>query len=431
MKRREALKLGAGAAAAIAVVGFTGKVSASATHRLCLASLDVELARGVVVRTIAFNGTVPGPLLDVDGPARAGKGPTLLEVRNDTGVDCGVSLGTTGPRLIVPAGTLIGTPYVSRERGLDHYRGDRLVDSSPGGSGFGMMGRRCTTPGDHEQEHMLSIHHWLPSLIRRGGLPGDAITYRHISFNDKLLAASEPIKVRTGQRVRFHFVNAGATRPVTLSLPEHRFNVVALDGYPVPQPRQVDRIFLGAGESVEATVDMNRPGRWILGSVNRDDRAAGLGRLIEYAGMSGPAIQSPYAPPDWDYGSFGVGGADVPARSLTLMMRATAGRIDGERAGFEIETAPFTSATLVEVRPGERYRFTVANFTRERHVFQVVNHRLELIGEGRGPARILKDVICLPTFAKVAVEFVARGAEVAIAHSPRVTLDRDSTAPAS
>src|SRR6201996_6353691 len=81
-----------------------------------------------------------------------------------------------------------------------------------------------------------------------------------LSIRDRLLDAGDAIVVRTGERVRFHFVHAGAPDEVHLHLPGHRFHVVALDGNPVPTPAAVEVLSLARGERIDAIVEMNNPG---------------------------------------------------------------------------------------------------------------------------------------------------------------------------
>ena len=45
----------------------------------------------------------------------------------------------------------------------------------------------------------------------------------------------------------------------------HHFQVIALDGNPVPAPQPVNVIEIAPGERVDAIVEMNLPGVWILG----------------------------------------------------------------------------------------------------------------------------------------------------------------------
>ena len=81
----------------------------------------------------------------------------------------------------------------------------------------------------------------------------------------------------------FHFLNASAIENRHLALPGHKFNVVALDGNPVPVPAAVDVLLLGPGERIDAWVEMNQPGVWILGAPEDPVREGGLGIAVEYA----------------------------------------------------------------------------------------------------------------------------------------------------
>ena len=49
-----------------------------------------------------------------------------------------------------------------------------------------------------------------------------------------MLGHGEPIRVKQGERVLFHVLNASATEIRSLALPGHIFRIVALDGNPVP-----------------------------------------------------------------------------------------------------------------------------------------------------------------------------------------------------
>ena len=73
----------------------------------------------------------------------------------------------------------------------------------------------------------------------------------------------------------FHFLNASAIENRHLALPGHKFNVIALDGNPVPTPAAVDVLMLGPGERIDAWVEMNQPGVWILGAPEDPVREGG------------------------------------------------------------------------------------------------------------------------------------------------------------
>ena len=111
------------------------------------------------------------------------------------------------------------------------------------------------------------------------GLEVNSMTY---SINDKALGAGEPIRVKQGQRVLMHLLNASAIENRRIALAGHQFQVIAMDGNPVPVPQKVDSILLGAGERVDAIVEMNQPGVWILGATEERIRNTGLGVIVEY-----------------------------------------------------------------------------------------------------------------------------------------------------
>jgi len=69
--------------------------------------------------------------------------------------------------------------------------------------------------------------------------------------------------------------------------PGHDFNVIALDGNPVPNPRAVPVLVLAPAERIDAIVEMKQPGVWVFGSTEDDMRGMGMGVVIEYAGQHG------------------------------------------------------------------------------------------------------------------------------------------------
>ena len=134
---------------------------------------------------------------------------------------------------------------------------------------------------------------------------GLEVTSPTYSINDHALGAGEPIRVSAGQRVLFHFLNASAIENRRIALGGHKFQVVALDGNPVPNPALVDTLFLGAGERICAVVEMNNPGNWILGEPLDLIRNAGLGVLVEYANQHKQPEWIKPASLLWDYTQFG------------------------------------------------------------------------------------------------------------------------------
>ena len=64
----------------------------------------------------------------------------------------------------------------------------------------------------------------------------------------------------------------------------------------VPTQASVEILELAVAERVDAVVEMNQPGVWVLGSAKEDERAIGMGVVIEYANQQGEPRW--VAPPD-------------------------------------------------------------------------------------------------------------------------------------
>ncbi len=264
---------------------------------LRIGAVNLEIGPRRVVRTLAYNGAVPGPLLR----ARRGR-PLTVDVWNDSPehdivhwhglhippeVDGVYEEGTPG---VPPNGgrrRYVFTPEPAGTRWYhSHNPAGRDLKKSTYSGQFGMLVvDDGADPGAYDQEVPLLLHEWEPFFRRNGPLD---VEFKAFSINGKMLGAAEPIRVRAGQRVLFRIVNASATLAHELALPGHQFRVVALDGNPAPTPLAVPIVALAPGERVDAIVEMNRPGVWVCGGLKPAERAAGLGIVVEYAGATGP-----------------------------------------------------------------------------------------------------------------------------------------------
>lgn len=63
-----------------------------------------------------------------------------------------------------------------------------------------------------------------------GMTKGYEVGYERFAINGKMLGFGEPVRVKAGERVLFHVLNASAGEIRSLALPGHVFRVVALFG---------------------------------------------------------------------------------------------------------------------------------------------------------------------------------------------------------
>jgi FtsP/CotA-like multicopper oxidase with cupredoxin domain len=259
------------------------------------------------------------------------------------------------------------------------------------------------------------------------GMPhGYEVGYKFFTMNGRMLGHGEPIRVKQGEHVLFHVLNASATEIRSLALPGHSFEVVALDGNPVPEPVQVPVLWLGTGERVSAVVQMNRPGVWVMGDLSDDDRGHGMGIVLEYAGRSGKPHWIAPAPFRWNYAHFAKPGSFAAPPDEILEM--TFAKDNAAEEGFNrwtINGAAFPksdmSGELVTARfhlkQGKRYRLRMRNASDDIHPIHLHRHSFDLTNlAGTRTAGIVKDVVMLGGYQQTEIEFVADNPGLTLFH---------------
>ena len=378
---------------------------------LRIQEITLELAPRHSVRTIAYNGQVPGPLL------RVSEGKTIaVDVWNDTNneemvhwhglhipsdVDGVHEEGTPpvprhGHRRYVftprPAGTRWYHSHVPSGRNLHTgtYTGQfgMLVVESP------------NDPGQYDLEVPVLLHEWEPYFTTEGPLD---VEYKLYSMNGRMLGAGEPIRVRRSQRALFRIVNASATVQHRLALPGHAFQVLALDGNALSQRRTVPVIDVGPGERVDAMVEMDNPGVWILGEVRDDQRNGGMGIIVEYRDMQGLPRWQPPPPFTWDYSAFGEQASTIePYGRIPLVFQQPEG---SHQWTINKKAYPNTAPLIVE--ENRRYRLIFDNQSADPHPVHLHRHTFEVTRFDRKPTSgIFKDVVVVPAWKQVEVDLV-------------------------
>jgi FtsP/CotA-like multicopper oxidase with cupredoxin domain len=245
----------------------------------------------------------------------------------------------------------------------------------------------------------------------KSGLPhGYEVGYENFCINGRMLGYGEPLKVKEGERVMLHVLNASATEIRSLALPGHSFTVVALDGNLVPTPSAVPALWIGTAERVSAVVEMNHPGTWILGDLADDDRSHGMGIVVEYAGASGKPRWVKPKSATWDYTVFGKGAAQTPDETIDMLFEKN----NAVRKGFNQWTINGTAFAMDKMTPlfhlhkGRRYRVRMRNASDDIHPVHLHRHSFELTRiAGKPTAGVMKDVVMLGGYQELEFDFVA------------------------
>ncbi len=440
-----------------------GPPGGKADYTMRIGSGNVELAPGRIVSTLTYNGQFPGPLLRLTEGRR-----TTVDIFNDTDfpeqlhwhgqhvgvdVDGAAEEGTPG----IPAHGMRRISFVPGPAGFRFYHTHVVprADLSRG-QYSGLVGPVYIEPaqntGAYDQEIFLTLKEFEPALSRggdmasdflageqdqelrdrgessmaaslgRGESPGNEVGYGAFAINGRMLGHGDPIRVHTGQRVLLHVLNGSATETRSLALPGHTFDIVALDGNPIPMPAVVPVLWLGAGERISAIVDMTTPGVWVLGDLSDDDRGRGMGVVVEYAGRRGDPQWAPLPPFRWDYRLFGTARlASVPPPDHTIDMLIE--KRNAADNGFNVWTingAPFamdTNKPVLDIERGKRYRLRLRNASDDLHPMHLHRHTFEITRfAGTPTAGVRKDVAMLGGYQSMEIDFVADQPGLSLLH---------------
>lgn len=431
-----------------------------ADYSLQIANGLVELAPDHIVSTTLYNGQFPGPRLRFREGQRV-----VVDIHNDTDtpelvhwhgqtipseVDGAAEEGTP----FVPAHGMRRVAFTPRPSGFRFYHthvvagGDLNRGTYTGQAGPVYIEPR-SNPGAYDREIFLVLKEFAPVFSRGGDMATDALAgspvkalqdmgkaadqaaaektkgfevgYDLFSINGKMLGHGEPLRVKQGERVLLHVLNASAGEIRSLALPGHSFKVVALDGNPVPTESEVPLLWIGTAERVSAIVDMKHPGVWIMGDLADDDRGRGMGIVVEYAGQKGKPQWMKPKPFRWDYSQFGK--ADTSPASPDETMEFTILKHNAALGGFNQWTLNGEAFSMESMKPkytihqGRRYRLKFRNASDDIHPLHLHRHSFELtrIG-GRATAGVIKDVVMLGGFQETEFDFVADNPGLSLFH---------------
>jgi FtsP/CotA-like multicopper oxidase with cupredoxin domain len=439
--------------------------SGAADYTLHIKNSPIEIAPKRMISATTYNGQFPGPLLRLQEGQQV-----TIDLYNDT--DTPEQLHWHGQKVPVDVDGAAeeGTPFIPahgkrrivftpKPAGLRFYHthnraGANLAAGQYGGQVGPVYVEPRQEPGKYDREVFLTLKEFEPAFSRGGdmamdflspsapdksleetgesamkasldkGMPhGYEVGYRSFTINGRMLGHGEPIRVKQGERVLFHILNGSATEIRSLALPGHSFQLLALDGNPVPNPAKVPVLWLGTAERISATVEMNHPGVWILGDLDNDDRPHGMGIIVEYAGRRGKAQWTAPAPFRWSYMRFAKPGASAPAPDETFDM--TFRKENAAEEGFNRWTVNGRSYPMTgEIAPasfhlkqGKRYRIHMHNASDDIHPIHLHRHSLELASiAGKPVAGILKDVLMLGGYQEAEVDFIADNPGLTLFH---------------
>ena len=410
----------------------------SAAVQLCVRPSRIELAPEHAVSVAAYNGAFPAPLLR----ARQGA-PLHIDLHNTTpytesfrctagmfvlaGED--VSAADEPAVVSVPAGGAMQLGACATRRllvltdipGAHLYQSDQLgpslLQSGPYSAQAGViLVEPRADAGRYDREYVLVLKEFQPSLHR--GPAGFETRYASCTVNGRMLGYGEPLRVKQGERMLLHVVNASASETRHLALPGHAFHVVSLDGHAVCEPRAVSSLRLGAGERLSALVSMQTAGVWLLGDLHNSERAGGLGIVVEYAARRGAPRWQPPRTTRWDYLQLSARPPGLPptqqgGNAPTVRLPVVIARVGNTRgfSRFTVNGRSFSaeSPAAFRLRAGHRYRLHFDNASDNACCLHLTGHPFELVSSAaEWHTGLSKDVLLLERGQRLVADIAAR-----------------------
>ncbi|MEW6585974.1 MAG: multicopper oxidase family protein [Nitrospirota bacterium] len=275
--------------------------------------------------------------------------------------------------------------------------------------GMGMMGMGMMGGG--------MMGRGMMGMMRGSPRPGEPLReplYDAYALNGKVFSASEPLKVRKGDKVRLRIINPSSSTIYTLRISGHSLKITHADARPV-MPAEVDALRIGQGERYDVELHANSPGRWLIYNLRDGSPVGGwfLGTLL-YEGISSKSYD------DDTLSRFRISDYGLLEGKDERHVRPVLGgvgrifrmNLSGGMMGspyWTINGRMYPNSEDFSVGTGEVVRFEYFNMSMMPHPMHLHGHFFEVVGTGRVTGvRAKKDTIIIPPhMGRGAIEFIA------------------------
>lgn len=303
-------------------IGLAGKPKLTGNVRefqLVAKEAPWEIAPGVSVPAITYNGQVPGPLI------RVTEGDTLRvtlknELKQATAIHwhgLHVPNAMDGvPPITQPAiepGQSFTYEFPASHAGTFMYHShlNAVEQIDRGLYGSIIIDPATPPPARFDQEFTMMLSAWDTTAMlasqhampeggsmagQESGMGGMNMNYNYFTINGKAFPANEPWTVREGDLVRVRMMNiSNLTHPMHLHGGD--FTLVAKDGEPIRLELQqtINTLSIDAGEIYDVVFRADNPGTWVFHchelhhTENDGVEPGGLIQVIQYEGYTPPS----------------------------------------------------------------------------------------------------------------------------------------------
>jgi FtsP/CotA-like multicopper oxidase with cupredoxin domain len=434
MRRVGFLRASAGAMVVAALPRPSERAAASdvVDYTLTSAPLPFSPVPGVNFAGLAYNGTIPGPVLRVTYGQR-------VRVRYISHADVpttvywhGVILpnamdgvaGVTQPA-VNPGGQFL-YEFAPQPPGTRWYH-DHAMKMAVVRGLFGVFVVEDPKDEPYDKEFVLVFHdvpRWstveaamrgvstAPMLdpmgspemmeMQPGAKMGDEVAYVAHCINGASYPNTQKLPVRVGDRVRLRILNANPTQTRYVRLAGHRLTVTHSDGNPLPRPVEVDALRIGVAERYDASFEVKQPGAFLLQGLSSDPLAYEQAAVVYTEGRENASpLSSPQTLDDVEFFTYeraaGVMTAVDPAPS-GARYEFTLGGGKWDTNAWTINDKTWPSTPKILVRRGDVVTVHFHNKTDMDHPMHLHGHVFQLteIGGKQLAKPLAKDVSLVP-----------------------------------
>ncbi len=244
------------------------------------ASIVKKNIRGKEVKMLAYNGSIPGPLIKVLQGAEI-----TLDFKNDTDVD--TALHSHGVRLenkfdgvvdvtqkAIPVGGTFTYKVKFPDEGIFWYHPHLREDYA---QELGLYGNYLVTPKqkDYWAEVDREVPLFLDDILIQNGIiasfskAGADHTLMGRFGNVMLINGEDKYKlqVKQGERVRFYITNSANTRVFNFSIPNARMKLVGADNGKYEREEWVDSVVIGPSERSIVEIWFDKSGDYQIANI--------------------------------------------------------------------------------------------------------------------------------------------------------------------
>ena len=211
---------------------------------------------------------------------------------------------------------------------------------------------------------------------------GDEVSYIAHCISGRSYPDTQRLSVKVGQRVRLRILNANPTQTRYVRLAGHRLTVTHSDGNHLPRPIEVDALRIGVGERYDAWFEVTQPGAWLLQGLSSDPLIYQQAAIVSTPGMENASpVSNPQTLEGVDFFTYqkagGDGGRELPAPTHSYDFKIGGGEWGSNKWTLNGKTYPDTQKIYVNRNDIVEVRFK--NTTDMDHPMHLHGHVFDLV----------------------------------------------------